>query len=324
MKGFGKIKVYVGKIERETKLVKVFHLYPAARELLPAFTGGSHITTFAKKGEEIFERNYSLISHPCDRSHYSIAIRKDEHGKGGSIYWHELIKEGDQLEISWPKNHFPLAFKHAKHHVFYAAGIGITPFMSMMEELTAEGKSFELHYTSRTKEECAFYDYLTSKYPGKCHFYFSRSDNPNRMSPASMLDHRIGSHVYFCGPATMVKDFKKAAKNYGYPDHAIHFELFTAANEGEKYPFTVKLTKSNKQIEVYEDESLLEALLRSGIEVPYSCKMGGCGSCELEVVEGEVDHRDHFYKDEEKSTNKFILSCCSRTKEPKKELVLNI
>lgn len=324
MQAFGNIKVTVGKIVQETKTVKRFHLYPANQELLPAFTGGSHIATFIKNGDQVIERNYSLVSHPTDRTQYAIAIRKDDHSRGGSVFWHDEIKEGDHLEISWPKNHFPLAFKTAKHHVFYAAGIGITPFMTMMEDLIAEGKSFELHYAAKTKEDCAFYEYLIEKYPGKCHFYFSRTENPSKMTPATMAEHRIGSHVYFCGPASMVNEFREAAKTYGYPSHSIHFELFAAAEEGPRNPFVVKLAKSNKEIEVSEKETLLEALLKSKVEVYYNCKIGGCGSCEIQVLDGEVDHRDHFYKDEERSGKKVILACCSRAKKSGAELVLDL
>ena len=159
----------------------------------------------------IIERNYSLVSHPTDRTQYAIAIRKDEASRGGSVYWHDQIKWGS-VRNQLAKNHFPLAFKAAKHHVFYAAGIGITPFMTMMEDLTAEGKSFELHYAARTKEDCAFYDELKAKYPDKCHFYFSRTENPTKMTPVTMAEHRIGSHVYFCGPVSMVKEYKEAAE----------------------------------------------------------------------------------------------------------------
>lgn len=324
MIGFGKIKVYVGKIVKETKSVKRFHLYPIDQELLPAFTGGSHIATYVKKGDEIMERNYSLVSHPTDRTQYAIAVRKDDHSKGGSVFWHDEIKAGDQIEISWPKNHFPLAYQAVKHQVFYAAGIGITPFTTMMEDLTAEGKSFELHYAARTKEDCAFYDVLNAKYPGKCHFYFSRTENPNKMTTATMAEHRIGTHVYFCGPVSMVKEFGDAAEFYGYPAHSIHFELFAAADEGPMDPFVVKLANTNKTIEVSEEETLLDALLKAGVEAPYSCKVGGCGSCEVQVVDGEVEHRDHFYKDEERCTKKVILTCCSRAKETDKELVLDL
>lgn len=324
MRGFGKIKVYIGKIAQETSSVKSFHLYPTDRELLPAFTGGSHIATYVKSGDETIERNYSLVSHPTDRTHYEIAIRKDDHSRGGSVYWHDEIKVGDELEISWPKNHFPLAYKAAKHHVFYAAGIGITPFLAMMEDVTADGKSFELHYAARTKEECAFYKYLNEKYPGKCNFYFSREQIPAKMSPVTMAEHRIGSHVYFCGPVSMVKEFTEAAESYGYPSRSIHYELFAVGDGGPKNPFYVNLANSKKKVEVTEEETLLEALLKAGVEAPYSCRVGGCGSCEVEVIEGEVNHLDHYYRDDERSTKKVILTCCSRAKESEKELVLNL
>lgn len=324
MKTFGRIKVRVGKIVQETKDIKRFHLFPVEQELLPAFTGGSHITTYLKDNDELIERNYSLISHPTDRSQYAIAIRKQEHSRGSSVYWHERLQVGDCLEISWPKNHFPLAFKGAKHHVFYAAGIGITPFVTMMEDLTTEGQTFELHYAAKTKEDCAFCDELNAKYPGKCRFYFSRTERPHKMTPAIMAEHRIGSHVYVCGLHSMVKEFKNAAENYGYPSHSIHFELFSTTNEGPKNPFMIKLANSGKKVVVSKDETLLEALLKAGVEAPYSCKVGGCGSCEIQVIEGEVDHRDHFYKEEERRSRKVILTCCSRAKEPEKVLVLNL
>jgi len=321
MRVAGNIKMYVGKIEQVTETVKRFYLYPEDQKPLPAFTGGSHITTFIKAGENVIERNYSLVSHPTDRSNYSISIRRDDNSRGGSVYWHDHVREGDDLEVSFPKNHFPLSFQ-AKHHVFYAAGIGITPFLTMMADLEAEGKSFELHYAARTKELCAFYDYLNEKYPGKCTFYFSRGEQPAKMSPESMKDHRIGSHVYFCGPVSMVTEYREAARSYCYPERSVHFELFTDAADGPNNPFVVELSNSNKLLEISADQSLLDALLNAGVDAPYSCKVGGCGSCEVEVVNGEVDHRDLFYKDEERKERSTILTCCSRAKEGK--LVLNL
>ena len=315
MRLIGNVEVYVGKIEQLTESVKRFDLYPADKKLLPAFTGGAHITTYVNQGDKVLERDYSLVSHPTERTHYSISINRDPNSRGGSVYWHDHVKVGDTVEISLPKNHFALGF-HAKHHVFYAAGIGITPFLTMMADLEAQGKTFELHYAARTKEQCAYYDYLNEKYPGKCTFYFSRSENPVRMTPETMKHHRIGSHVYFCGPVSMVTEYKEAALSYGYPEKSIHFELFAAAT-GEQNPFVVEVVNRNAVIEVKPEQTLLEALLDAGIEAPYSCKAGGCGQCEVDVVAGEVDHRDIFFSDEERKQRNMILTCCSRAKEEK-------
>lgn len=320
MRIYGNIDMYVGKIVQVTESIKRFYLYPSDNGLLPAFTGGAHITTFVNTGEKIIEREYSLVSHPTNRNHYSISINKDSNSRGGSVYWHDHIKEGDTLQTTPPKNHFPLSFQ-AKHHVFYAAGIGITPFLTMIEDLEAEGKTFELHYAARTQESCAYFDYLNSKYPGKIHFYFTRNDNPNRMTPETMMNHRIGSHVYFCGPVSMVNEYREAAKSYGYPTKSIHFEVF-AIDDGPRKPFKVELTEEKRTIVVTPEETLLEALLAAGVDAPYSCKAGGCGQCEIEVVSGTVDHRDIFYSDEEREERNVILACCSRAKD--EDLVLSI
>ena len=113
----------------------------------------------------------------------------------------------------------------------------------------------------------------------------------------------------------MVQEYRKAASSYGYPEHAIHFELFATKNDGPQEPFIVDLTDSDRSIHVHEGETLLDALLREGIDAPYSCKVGGCGSCEIDVAEGEVDHRDNFLSEENRQTRKSILTCCSRAKD---------
>lgn len=187
----------------------------------------------------------------------------------------------------------------------------------MMEDLQ-EWQTCELHYTARTAEQCAFYERLKEKYGDRCNFYFSRAHEPKKMTPASMLDHRIGTHVYFCGPVSMVQEYREAASSYGYPSKAIHFELFSSGqDQGRKKAFLVDLIDSGKTLRVGEDETLLEALLKAGIDAPYACKIGGCGSCELEVAEGEVLHRDIFLREEDRQKRNSIIACCSRAKSEK-------
>lgn len=102
----------------------------------------------------------------------------------------------------------------------------------------------------------------------------------------------------FADHSRWYKSIEKFASSYGYPEHAIHFELFATKNDGPQEPFIVDLTDSDRSIHVHEGETLLDALLREGIDAPYSCKVGGCGSCEIDVAEGEVDHRDNFLSEE--------------------------
>ena len=304
------ITVYVQSIHQEAPYVKRFSLVPEGNESLPSFSGGSHITTQIKTGSQTIVRSYSLTNPPGQRDAYHIAIRLSDQSQGGSRYWHERVRVGDTLRISHPHNHFPLSFK-AKHHAFYAAGIGITPFLSMMSELKKEGRSFELHYAAKSREDCAFYYDLKNMYPEETHFYFSKEQ---RLTDTSLWKHRIGTHVYFCGPPSFIDEFTDSALEIGYPPSSIHHERFIPPQSRKRERFDVELTSHPKIVSVSKEETLLEALLKTGINAPYSCRVGRCGTCELKVLEGEVDHGDSFLSEKERNGNRSILTCVSRAK----------
>ncbi|WNS78039.1 PDR/VanB family oxidoreductase [Domibacillus sp. DTU_2020_1001157_1_SI_ALB_TIR_016] len=305
------IDVFVADIKEESPSVKSFTLVPAENVPLPRFSAGSHITTFLPKEDGVLERHYSLTSHPADTSAYQIAIRRQAVSKEGSVYWHSKVQKGARLQISYPKNHFPLSFQ-AKHHVFFAAGIGITPFLAMTADLKRKEKSFELHYAAPSNEQCAFYSFLKQAYPEQTHFYFS--DRQQRMHTSLLKQQPIGTHVYFCGSEAMMNEFAEAAKKYGYLDKSIHFERFSPPDFGPSHPLQVKLKQSGETIPVSENETVLDALLAHGVKAPYSCKVGGCGSCLVPVSGGEVDHRDFFLTDLEKAEENVMLTCVSRAK----------
>jgi ferredoxin-NADP reductase len=315
------IPVQIKEIIRETSQIKRFVLAPSSGGSLPSFSGGAHITTYFHYLGSLMERNYSLIGNPNDREKYQVAVRLQEQSRGGSTYWHDQAQVGDQLEISYPRNHFPLSFR-AKRHVFYAAGIGITPFLSMMAELAENGQPFELHYAARTQEECAFYPFLQARYPDQCYFYFSSLGPENKMSPALLDEHPMGTHVYFCGPSSMIEQYTEYARSLGYPQGSIHSERFAPLGSNTKKAFLAVLGKGNTSVEVPETQSLLEALLMAGVKAPYSCRVGSCGTCQLDVLEGEIDHNDSFLTEEERSSQNVILSCVSRARSGR--LVLDI
>lgn len=305
------LSVVIAEIRRESPVVKRFTLAPTDDCPLPSFGGGSHITTYVHHRGQVLERQYSLIHDATGDGCYQIAIRRSEHSRGGSVYWHDRVKVGDRLDISYPRNHFPLSFS-AKHHLFFATGIGITPFISMMLDLQSTGKSFELHYAAPSVELCAFHSYLEQRHPGRVHFYFSREQN--RMSPEIMSSQPIGTHVYFCGTGAMMKEYASAAARYGYPPTSIHRELFAPVESGPMYAFQVKLKKSGRLLDVPEGKSLLDVLLNNGIEVAHACRVGGCGSCQVPVADGEVDHRDWYLSDDERRGKKVIVACTSRAR----------
>ncbi|WP_406687585.1 PDR/VanB family oxidoreductase [Rossellomorea vietnamensis] len=312
------IAVRVQSVHQETPYVKRFSLTPAYNELLPPFSGGSHITTYIETGGVTIARSYSLTNPPGQRDTYQIAIRLNEQSTGGSRYWHEQVKVGDTLRISPPQNHFPLSFR-GKHHVFYAAGIGITPFLSMMAELKKENRSFELYYAAKSEESCPFFTYLKKVYPHESHFYFS---SERRLNDQSLWEHRIGTHVYFCGPTSFIDEFTASALTIGYPRSSIHFERFAPRQTLKRQDFLVEV-ENGPTLKVRKDRTLLEALLKAGVNAPYSCRVGRCGTCEVKVLEGEVDHGDSFLSESERSEHHSILTCVSRARAEKLRIALS-
>ncbi|HET7730322.1 MAG TPA: ferredoxin reductase, partial [Usitatibacter sp.] len=138
--------VRVAAVHRPALEVIALDLVAADRRPLAPFTPGSHIDVHVPNG---MVRQYSLCGDARDAGRYTIAVKREDPGRGGSRSLHDGVEAGSALAISNPRNHFPLA-DAAKHSVFVAGGIGITPIYSMIRALAAEGRSWELHYCARS------------------------------------------------------------------------------------------------------------------------------------------------------------------------------
>ncbi|KPB04623.1 hypothetical protein AAV98_11675 [Bacillus sp. CHD6a] len=305
-----RLEVRITEITNETATIKRFTFEGINKKLLPAFSPGSHIILYLKGRGGEMERRYSLIGNPDCTYNYQIAVKLHAKSSGGSIHLHNKAQVGDILQVSFPKNYFPLSFR-AKHHVLIAAGIGITPFLSMMRELKEQGASFELHYSTRTKDDCAFYSYLVKKYPQQTHLYFTKQQN--RINTNILVDQYIGTHVYFCGPEEFTSSFLSVATTIGYPSESIHYEFFSPPNRNKLRPFLLELT-NGRFLSVPDEKSTLEVLLEAGYPVPYSCKVGRCGTCELSILKGEAEHHDTFLSTNQKESQVSFLPCVSRSK----------
>lgn len=305
-----RLDVKIIAITNETPTIKRFTFVHEDNEKLPAFSAGSHIILYMKDRVGELERRYSLVGSPDCRDTYQIAVKLQDRSSGGSLFLHSRAEIGDILQISFPKNYFPLSFR-ARHHLFCAAGIGITPFLSMMRELKEQGGSFELHYSAKTREDCVFYSFLVKEYPGQTHFYFS--DQGNRMDTSILLDQYIGTHVYLCGPVGFTSSFSRAATSFGYPSASIHHEYFSSPDLSGSLPFLLELANGSF-LSVPAEKTTLDVLLEAGYPAPYSCKVGRCGTCELPILKGEAHHLDFLFTTKLKESQVSFLPCVSRGK----------
>ncbi len=310
MSGGAKLNVRVAEVVKVNDLITRFRFVARDGGLLPAFSGGAHTVVEMDDHGTRRLNPYSLMSDPEDRSGYEISVRRDDTGRGGSLYMHRHVKPGMDMVLSHPVNLFPLD-NRARKHLFIAGGIGITPFLAMAHQLARFGGRFELHYATRNPALCAYGDSLTTRYGDRVHLYYD--DNGDQMPLAALLSRQpLGTHLYCCGPKGMLNWVRATASTAGWADHAVHFEEFTAPGTGA--PFTVELAASKKTITVGTTQSLLEAMEAAGVDAPYLCRGGACGQCETDVVrcDGRIDHRDHWLTPEDMASNTKIMPCVSR------------
>ncbi|MCQ0092117.1 PDR/VanB family oxidoreductase [Roseovarius sp. M141] len=310
MSGATKIKVRVTDIVPLNDLVTRFQFEPVDGSLLPTFSGGAHTVVEMKDGDRTRLNPYSLMSDPANRGAYTISVRRDDEGRGGSLFLHKKVKVGDEMVISNPVNLFSLDLR-AKKHLMIAGGIGITPFMAQIKQLDRTHGKWELHYAARSEDLASYARELTSEHPNDVHVYYDVKGEAIDLE--TLLDGQpLGTHIYICGPKGMINWVRSTAADLGWPREAVHFEEFLAPKPGK--PFEVKLAVSNKVIQVGEHESLLEAIERAGVDAPYLCRGGACGQCETNVLEcdGKLLHQDHWLDPEEHASNEKIMPCVSR------------
>jgi ferredoxin-NADP reductase len=290
---------------------------PRGRDL-PRFTAGAHIDL--RVGE--FLRQYSLWNDPAERRRYCIAVLHEAAGRGGSRCLHDLVRVGDLVGVSLPRNDFSLD-PDAERHLLIAGGIGIAPIMSMISELRRRGADFELHYCTRSAERTAFRPELAPLvYLGMVRLYHDSGDPARGLDIARVLrDPHPGTHLYYCGPAPMMAAAAQAASEW--PPGTVHCEYFTAKSEipvAEERAFRVKLARSGGDYEVAVGETIVDVLRRHGVVVRTSCELSYCGSCLTRYIAGEPDHRDQVL--EESGRKQYVLICCSKSKTPVLELDL--
>jgi ferredoxin-NADP reductase len=288
---------------------------------LPVFAGGAHVIVSMRDGDILRRNPYSLMSSPHDPSAYEISVLRVEKSRGGSAFMHEEVKAGDQLVISQPVNLFPIDHR-ARKHILLAGGIGITPFMAMAEQLEREGRTFELHYALRTRTHGAYWRHLQERFGA--HRVKVYCDAESLMMPTARLleNQPLGTHLYVCGPSGMIDGVLAMGREAGWPEQNLHSERFLAPPGGK--PFRLVLRQSNKEVDVREHQSILEAVEAAGVDAPFLCRGGACGQCETGVLgcEGTLEHNDHYLSATEKASGRRIMICVSRLQG--RELVLDL
>lgn len=303
------IGVILSSIEQHAKDIFVLGFAPEMDVPLPPAAAGAHIRIVLPNG---LERCYSLVSQPGSVREYSLAINLDSHGDGGSRYLCETARIGDRFCISAPLNQFSL-IENAPSSFFIAGGIGITPIWSMIQRLEQIGGDWHLFYAVRERACAAFLAQLESleaALPGRVSVSFGDDSAYPRLDIAKIVQQApASSHLYCCGPKTMLDAFKTVAA--GRDPATVHWEHFSTGSRVAGDSYTIELARNGQTFFVPAGKSVLDILIAAGLEVAYGCKQGICGACQTNVLDGIPQHNDMVLSDEERASNKIVMICCS-------------
>jgi ferredoxin-NADP reductase len=318
-----KLDLTVTEVRQETPLIRAIRLAPARDTSLPSWAAGAHIKVHLPQGDE---RSYSLVNASADLSantnprSYLLGVRLEQPSQGGSVFMHAL-KPGDVISVSAPSNNFALAATE-KPVILLAGGIGVTPLVSMATELTVRGHPFRFYYAGRSRTQLAFLPVIESLVGDKLAIH---ADDISGLFDVVglMTSLKDDQPLYCCGPMPMIEVAIKTAKDLGWRDGRLHFEIFTPPQpKAGDQAFEVVLKSSGESFHIPAGKSILDVLIEAGKDPLHDCKRGDCGICQVEVIEGVPDHRDFILTDSQKAAGKLMQICVSRSKTPR--LVLDL
>ena len=330
----------VAKVEPETRdAVTITFAVPQALQDAYRFRPGQHLTLKAKLGEDELRRCYSICRSTAP-GEISVAVKAIEGGRF-SRYARDEIKQGMVLEVMVPQGQFgyqPRADREG-HYLAIAAGSGITPMLAILSATlaTEPNSHFTLIYGNRSSQSMMFREALADlkdKYPQRLQLVaiFSqevlsdllhgRIDGEKLQALAkTLINFRQYDEAFICGPSAMMDDAEAALKALGMPEKSIHLERFntpgstvkrTVSVQAEGQKVTVRQDGRDREITLTaNDESILDAALRQGADLPYACKGGVCATCKCKVLRGKVDMATNYSLEPDELAAGYVLSCQS-------------
>ncbi len=308
--------VVVERVEAVADGIVRLRLVAPGGGALPRWTPGAHIDVMCGQSDESeeagFARQYSLCGDPADAGAFEIAVLREAQSRGGSAWVHDTLRPGMRLKIRGPRNHFRLD-EEGRRAIFIAGGIGITPVSAMARRARELGIDYELHYSGRSRASMAFVDELAQLHGARLRLHVSEEGTRHDFGALKVDAH---TRVYACGPARMLDALQTASA--AWHEDALRVEHFAAStgrlDPANEHAFEVELRDSGLVLSVAPDQTVLDALRRANIDVQSDCEEGLCGSCEVRVLAGEVDHRDVVLTRAERETQSRMMTCCSRAK----------
>ena len=313
------------------------------------FKQGQNITIKSIIDGEEIRRSYSICSSPLDNE-LRIAVKKVYDG-AFSTFANQKLKKGDVLEVLPPTGSFftEVNVSNKKDYVFFAAGSGITPVISIIKTiLLAEPEStVTLVYGNRNVSSIIFKEeleglkdkylqrfriyYVLSRERTEAEINYGRIDAEKCQQFSRLIAFAPVDEFFICGPEKMLFNIKDFWETHGVNKNKIHFELFTTparknikintalkTQDVEGSEITVKLDGRSFNFTLdYNSNNILDAALAQGADLPFACKGGVCCTCKAKLIEGEIEMEVNYGLEQDEVKAGFILTCQSHPRSKK-------
>ncbi|MEO6135326.1 MAG: 1,2-phenylacetyl-CoA epoxidase subunit PaaE [Ginsengibacter sp.] len=341
-------KLTVADIKQETsECVSIAFDIPESLKKEFKFIQGQNITI--KSGLDDIRRTYSICSSPLDQQ-LRVAVKRVVNGVF-STYACENLKKGDVLDVMVPAGSFYTEIKEGnkKEYVFFAAGSGITPTISIIKTilLLEKESNVTLVYGNKNSSSIIFKDeieafkdkylqrfrvyHILSRERTESDFNYGRIDVSKCNHVSRLVNMDSVDDFFICGPEEMIFTVKEFLEGWGISKEKVHFELFTtptrkntkiyeAAKQtiSEGSEVTIKVDgRSFELLLDYNSNTILDAGLAEGIDLPFACKGGVCCSCKAKLLEGEVEMEANYGLEDSEVKDGYILTCQSHPRSKK-------
>lgn len=307
------------------------------------FRHGQHLIFRIMENGDDLRRTYSLCSSPLDNE-WRVAVKTIPEGKFSALV-EQKLQPGDILEVMAPSGTFGVDTnpEKAKNYLFFAAGSGITPIISMIKTHLAlePNATCKLFYVNKTAKSIIFkeeLEQLRNKYFGRLEIYYFLTkerrdielfngrfdDEKMRVLTKTFIDIPDTSEVFLCGPEQMVRYVSDYLVKAGLPEELIHYELFVTGLSEEDIKHMERLAQQKVEgVEVTiidrgkefrftmtkDFDNILDAALAAGADLPFACKGGVCSTCKCQILEGDVEMKVNYALEDKEVAQNYILSC---------------
>ncbi|MCZ4281056.1 hybrid-cluster NAD(P)-dependent oxidoreductase [Kiloniella laminariae] len=320
------------QIIQETHDIRTFKFIADPQQRFD-YKAGQFLTLFVPIDGKVVSRCYTISSSPSRPDSLTITVKRVTGGKV-SNWLHDHLAIGSTLEAQGPSGQFHLQENQPRQLLLLSGGSGITPMLSMLRFITDNALDFDIHFHHSARRNCDLVSWqeltlLARQVPGLKLSFNTSQEKPDTSHSNKVFEGRLTRDklievcpdllersIFVCGPDAFMKTAQEDLRILGLPDDQYEQESFSIVPlappedaRGESYK--IHFTKSGVTTEIKGNQTVLTVAEASGIDAPYSCRGGICGTCKQLLVSGSIAAPNAMGLSNEEVDTGFFLPCCS-------------